>query len=86
MFRNIWCKGSRCLKLDTWSDGLINKRKNLVKITPTEIDPIWTLNTKTNQLKQKQKQVSYEPPVLKELGKIVKHDKRYKWLPFGTTK
>ena len=44
------------------------------------------LNTKTNQPKQKQKQVSYEPCVLKQLGEIVKHDTRYKWLPFGTVK
>ena len=86
MFMNIWCKGPRCLKLDKWMDGLTNKRRNLVKIKPTEIDPIWTLNTKTNQAKQKQKQVSYEPLILRELGKIVKHDKRYKWLPFGTVK
>ena len=48
-----------------------------MKITPTEIDLIWMLNTKTDQLKQKQNQVSYEPPVLKELGEKVKHDKRY---------
>ena len=84
MFRNIWCKGSRCLKQDAWTDGLRNKRKNLVKISPLE--PIWMLNTKTNQLKQKQKQMSYEPYVLKQLVEIVKHDNRYKWLPFGTVK
>ena len=30
--------------------------------------------------------MSYEPLILRELGKIVKHDKRYKWLPFGTVK
>ena len=88
MFRNIWCKRPVCLKLDKWKDGLTNKRRNLVKIKtkPTETEPIWTLNTETSQAKQKQKQVSYEPLVLRELGEIVKHDKRYKWLPFGTVK
>ena len=80
MFRNILRKGSRCLKLDAWTDGLTNKRKNSVKISPQK--PTWMLNNKPTQPNQ----VSYDPSVLRQLGKKVKHDNRYKWLPFGTIK
>ena len=80
MFRNILCKGSRCLKLDAWTDGLTNKSKNLIKISPQK--QTWMLNNKPTQPNQ----VSYDPSVLRQLGEKVKHDNRYKWLPFGTIK
>ena len=40
--------------------------------------------TTWRMLENKPTQVSYNPSVLRQLGEKVKHDNRYKWLPFGT--
>ena len=70
--------------LTTWIINLDVRSKNIIKIRPTHKTPFWHEIAGASESFKVKKTIRYDSNALKRMQSTVKHDSRYRILPFGT--